>query len=100
MSQLIQLPGAALILLAFVSAQIGWLDSKSRWYLWPNAVGSAALALNAAYFRQWGFLLLEGSWAIVSLIGLLCARSAGKPRPAVLAGEPCIEGDDRDVALS
>jgi hypothetical protein len=88
--QLIQLSGAALILAAFVGAQIGWLNQKSRLYLLVNAVGSAALAINAGCFGQWGFLLLEGSWAIVSLIGLLSA---------VLAGRRRVEVDDRDALI-
>ena len=95
-SQLVQFPGAALILLAFVGAQIGRLDQKSRTYLLSNAVGSAALAINAAWFSQWGFLLLEGSWAIVSLIGLRSALPV-YARPA--AAKPGAETDDRDALV-
>jgi len=32
----------------------------------PNLVGSTALAIDAYFGAQWGFVLLEGVWAIVS----------------------------------
>lgn len=77
--QFIQLAGSALILVAFVGAQTGRLEQKSRLYLLANALGSTALAMEAAYYSQWGFLLLEGAWAIISVMGILSAAlSAGK----------------------
>jgi hypothetical protein len=41
-----------------------------RPYLILNLAGSAVLAADAAAGSQWGFLLLEGEWAVVSLVGL------------------------------
>jgi hypothetical protein len=77
--QFIQLAGAALILVAFVGAQTGRLEQKSRLYLLANALGSTALAMEAAYYGQWGFLLLEGAWAIISVMGIVSAAlPAGK----------------------
>jgi hypothetical protein len=35
-----------------------------------NLLGSATLAVLAWYGRQWGFLLLEAVWALVSGWGL------------------------------
>ena len=62
----VQILGASLVLAAFVLSQRGLLDSRSSAYLVPNLVGSAALAVDAALGREWGFLLLEGAWALVS----------------------------------
>jgi hypothetical protein len=45
-------------------------------YLVLNLVGSAVLAADAWWGRQWGFVLLEGVWAAVSLGGLAALRSA------------------------
>lgn len=63
--------GAALILTAYVAAQLERLDPQSRFYLGLNLAGSIILAVLAASGSQWGFLLLECAWAIVSLWGLV-----------------------------
>ncbi|HEU4393735.1 MAG TPA: hypothetical protein VFR04_08900 [Solirubrobacterales bacterium] len=47
------------------------MQPSSRLYLALNLVGSAILAVLAATSSQWGFLLLEGVWAIVSAWGLV-----------------------------
>ncbi|HVX30367.1 MAG TPA: hypothetical protein VHA53_07800 [Nitrolancea sp.] len=67
MSQLFQIAGAVMILAAFCFAQLRGLDQRSYAYLLLNLVGSAILAVLAWQGRQWGFVLLEGVWAIVSL---------------------------------
>lgn len=71
MSQLIQVIGSLLVLAGFALAQWGFLDQKSIRYLVLNTIGSATLAVNAVFESQWGFLLLEGVWAIVSAISLI-----------------------------
>ena len=71
MSQLLQILGALIILAAYAAAQVGILDQRSYPYLLLNLVGSAILAALAAEERQWGFLLLEAVWALVSLWSLI-----------------------------
>lgn len=76
-AQLVQLLGALLVLAGFVLAQVGRVQTSSRGYLGVNLLGSAAMAGVAITGRQYGFILLEGSWAIVSALGLARAsRSA------------------------
>lgn len=76
MHVIVQLAGSLLILVPFVLVQLGRMSSKRRPYLLLNLVGSTVLAVDAAFGAQWGFLLLEGVWAIVSLVGLVKARWA------------------------
>jgi hypothetical protein len=69
--QVIQVVGALLILAGFVLAQFRVLRVESMLYLVLNFLGSAILAWLAWDDRQWGFLLLETVWAIVSAWGIL-----------------------------
>lgn len=73
MDQLIQIVGALLILAGFAAVQFERMRPDSRLYLTLNLVGSAILAVLAWHESQWGFLLLEGVWAIVSAWGLINA---------------------------
>lgn len=66
MEQLVQIVGAMLILVAYAGAQMGRLDQRSLTYLWLNLFGSLVLAVLAAVESQYGFLLLESVWAVVS----------------------------------
>jgi hypothetical protein len=75
--QVVQIVGALLILVAFGAVQFDRMRPDSRLYLALNLAGSAILAALALRAQQWGFVLLEGVWAIVSAWGLLAAlRSA------------------------
>jgi hypothetical protein len=79
MDQLIQIVGALLILAAFAAVQFDRMRPDSRLYLALNLVGSIILAVLALAAAQWGFVLLEGVWAIVSAWGL-CMALFGPPR--------------------
>ena len=76
MSAALQLAGALAVLAAFVSVQFGFITPSSYTSLALNLAGSAVLAGLALHEQLWGFLLLEGVWAVVSAWGLL-SRSDG-----------------------
>lgn len=66
----LQLGGALLILLPFAAVQLSRMSPASVTYLALNLAGSLLLAVLAVHERQWGFLLLEVVWALVSAWGL------------------------------
>lgn len=78
MLQLVSVLGAVLILVPFAGSQLGKLPPDTIAYQLMNLIGSGMLTVVAAVERQYGFILLEGTWAIVSVIGL--AR-LGRRRP-------------------
>ena len=69
MIQAFSLAGALLILLPFAASQVGRLSVRTIAYQLPNLVGSATLTTVAVLERQYGFILLEGVWAVMSLVG-------------------------------
>ncbi len=71
MDQIVQIAGALAILAAFVLAQVRVLDAGSLRYLVLNLAGSLILAVEAYAAAQWGFVLLEAVWALVSALGLV-----------------------------
>ena len=70
MRQLVSVAGAFLILIPFAASQLGRLGTATWTYQVLNFVGAAALTAVAVLERQYGFVLLEGVWAIMSLVGM------------------------------
>lgn len=77
MAQWVQVFGALMVLAAFAAAQFRVLNPNSYLYLVLNLFGAAILAVLAYGGRQWGFLLLESVWALVSLWGVLARLRGG-----------------------
>lgn len=63
--------GMLSILAAFVLETRGQLDSRGATYLWMMIVGSALLAIRAAYMAEWAFLILETVWCAAAVIALV-----------------------------
>lgn len=70
-SQVVSLSGAILVLIAYAALQRGWLRREDRWFNLLNFIGSALLGWIAILNRQWGFILLEVAWALLSIPPLL-----------------------------
>jgi hypothetical protein len=82
--QTTQILGALMVLAGFAAVQFRVLHHDSAAYLALNLVGSSVLAALALADAQYGFLLLEGVWAVVSAgsaVALVRARRGRRRRP-------------------
>ena len=68
--QIVQIVGAIAILAGFFLSQRRLLSLDGYPYLTLNLAGSVVLALVALDGTQWGFLLLNTSWGLVTLWSL------------------------------
>jgi len=69
--QILSLMGAVLILIAYTANQMGRLALLTLPYQILNFVGGAALLATAIVETQYGFMLMEGAWTIISFFGLI-----------------------------
>ncbi len=75
--QAVSVIGALLILGAFAANLLQWMNTSNLWYSLLNFVGSAILMVIAVIDQQYGFILLEGTWALVSVWGIIAALRGG-----------------------
>lgn len=69
--EIAQIIGALLVLVCFLLAQVDLINPNAYRYLWPNLLGSTAMTVTAVIGHEWGFVFLEGTWALVSAWGLI-----------------------------
>lgn len=70
LGQAIAILGACLVLLAYALQRFNRISAESALYLTFNFIGGALLCWAAISTGQIGFILLEGAWALISLLGL------------------------------
>jgi hypothetical protein len=80
--QVLQLAGAALILIAFAGLQRGTMKPLDPLYLALNLVGALILTAAAIVDFDIGFLVLEIVWAIVSAWSLIQLARGREPGPS------------------
>ncbi len=83
MLQVISVAGALLILTPFAASQLGRLKTSNLSYQVMNLIGAGTLTVVAVLESQYGFILLEGVWTIMSAVGL---------RRVILQRQPALEG--------
>ena len=69
--QVIAMVGALMVLGAYVAYMRGVLGKEHRLYSFLNFAGAALLAWVAIVDRRWGFVLLEGTWSLLSIPPLI-----------------------------
>jgi hypothetical protein len=69
--QIISSIGALLCLLAYVGHQLKWMDSRRALFNLLNLLGGGILVYAALHPFQLGFLIMEVSWAAISLYALI-----------------------------
>lgn len=78
----VQIVGALLVLACFLLAQADRINPAGYRYLATNLVGSVAMTVTAVIAAEWGFVFLEGTWALVSAWGILQRRREATPSVA------------------
>jgi hypothetical protein len=70
---------------AYAANQLSRLGPGDSTYGVLNVAGAAMLAVAAVISAVWGFVVLEGTWAVVSLVALIRLT---RRRAAHVAGQP------------
>ena len=66
--------GVAITLLAYFLGTFEQIKMTGKLFFLLNTVGSALSCLGSWMIHYWPFVVLEGVWSLVSLIGFLKAK--------------------------
>jgi hypothetical protein len=69
--QVVSIVGALLILTAYAAQHFKRMNAESISYQLLNLTGGVCLCAAAIASRQYGFIMLEGTWSVLSGLGLL-----------------------------
>jgi len=63
--------GVGLILLAYFCNIVGWINGKGKLFFLLNIAGAGLACYASWLINYWPFVILEGTWVLVSVIGLI-----------------------------
>lgn len=78
----LQFVGALGIVVPFALIQFHRTSAHSWLYLALNLAGSAILTWLALIESQWGFVILQGVWALAAFVGLVRRATHSTPVPS------------------
>lgn len=70
-NDLIGAVGVGLILLAYFLNTFSLIPKEGELFFGMNCIGAALACYASILIRYWPFIILEGVWTLVSIIGLL-----------------------------
>lgn len=65
--------GVGLILLAYFCNTFGMINGRSKYFFLINSIGAGLACYASLLINYWPFVMLEGTWFLVSIIGLVKA---------------------------
>lgn len=63
--------GVAILLLAFLLNLLGKVSQNDLSYILMNIIGAALAGLASVLIRYFPFVVLEGTWTLVSIVALV-----------------------------
>jgi len=70
MTDIIGTAGVGLILLAYFASIMGWIGGKGKLFFLLNIAGAGLACYASWLINYWPFVVLEGTWLLVSVFGL------------------------------
>jgi hypothetical protein len=70
--------GVGLTLIAYFLSVFSMIKRDGALFYWMNILGSGIACFASILIQFWPFIILEGTWVIISVIGLL--KSIKKPQ--------------------
>lgn len=68
--------GVSLILSAYFLNLFNKLATTSSLYLWMNFIGASLACISSVLINYMPFVVLEGTWAVVSLVAIVKQRKS------------------------
>lgn len=70
--------GVGITLIAYFLSVFSLIQKDGILFYWLNIIGSGIACYASVRIQFWPFIILEGTWVIISIIGLL--KSIKKPQ--------------------
>ena len=70
--------GVGITLIAYFLSVFSLIQKDAALFFWMNILGSGIACFASVLIEFWPFVVLEGSWVIISVIGLV--KSIKKPQ--------------------